>query len=46
MKEPAKEFEKEQQPPFFKTWKGMYTFVLAFLATLILLFHLFTKIYE
>jgi len=33
-------------PPFFKSWKGMYIFVLGFHTLLILAFYLFTKFFE
>ncbi|HLF15807.1 MAG TPA: hypothetical protein VI932_13055 [Bacteroidota bacterium] len=36
----------EEKPPFFGNWKGMYTAVLAYLAALILLLYLFTKIFS
>lgn len=29
--------------PFFKSWRGWYVFVIAFLLLLIVLFYLFTK---
>jgi|GEM_PF-2450249 len=32
----------EGKPPFFKSWKGMYIFVLANLAVTILFFYLLT----
>ncbi|HTY38052.1 MAG TPA: hypothetical protein VMH23_13125 [Bacteroidota bacterium] len=33
----------EERPPLFRTWRRLYTFVLAELALLIILFYLFTK---
>ena len=39
--------EKEvEPPPFFKTWNGLYAFVLGFLVFLIVCFYIFTKMYE
>jgi len=35
-----------QKPPFFKNWKGLYLFVLGFLAFLIILFYLLTDTYK
>lgn len=32
----------EGQPPFFKTWRGMYALVLVNLALLIIIFYLIT----
>ena len=33
-------------PPFFKTWKGLYTWVLWQLVVTIVGFYLFTKLFE
>lgn len=42
-----KNVEKEvEPPPVFKTWNGVYAFVLGFLAVLITCFYIFTKWYE
>ncbi|PKP48211.1 MAG: hypothetical protein CVT95_04655 [Bacteroidetes bacterium HGW-Bacteroidetes-12] len=35
-----------QLPPFFKSWKGFYIFVVGFLVFLILLFQLITTHYK
>jgi len=35
-----------KKPPFFKSWKGLYLFVLGFLGLLILLFYLLTNNYK
>ena len=48
MKEKKKE-EKDDDlgtPPFFKTWRGMYIFVLVNLALTILIFALITFYYQ
>lgn len=37
---------KEDQPPIFKTWTQLYTFVLIVHAIIIALFYFFTKIYQ
>jgi len=37
---------KLQKPPFFKNWKGLYLFVIGFLAILIILFKLLTNSYN
>lgn len=33
-------------PPMFKTWRGLYIFVLVNLVVMITLFYLFTKYFE
>ncbi|UCH65555.1 MAG: hypothetical protein JSW63_00015 [Ignavibacterium sp.] len=33
-------------PPFFKTWKRLYSLVLGQLVLLIILFYIFTKVFE
>lgn len=39
--------EKElDPPPFFKRWRSMYILVLGVWVALILLFYLFTKVYQ
>jgi len=38
--------QEHKKPPFFKSWKGMYIFVLAFLGLLILLFQIITTVYK
>jgi hypothetical protein len=35
-----------QSPPFFKTWKGFYLFVVGFLALLVIIFQLITSYYK
>jgi glucose uptake protein GlcU len=40
------EENNSQKPPFFKNWKGLYLFVLGFLAVLIILFQLLTTTYK
>jgi hypothetical protein len=37
---------EDEKPPFFKSWKKLYIFVLVQLAALILLFYIFTKAFE
>ncbi|MCH7973492.1 MAG: hypothetical protein IH949_06340 [Bacteroidetes bacterium] len=37
---------ENEKPPFFKSWKGWYFLVLGNLAFLIILFYLFTKVFE
>jgi hypothetical protein len=34
------------KPPFFKSWNGMYAFVLGNLVACIILFYLLTKIFN
>jgi len=41
-----KKIENIEKPPGFKSWKGWYLLVLGNLTLLILLFYLFTKIFE
>jgi hypothetical protein len=36
----------EDRPPFFRSWSAVYALVLGLEAFLILLFHLFTRIYK
>jgi hypothetical protein len=36
----------ESNPPFLKSWRRLYTAVIAELAVLIVLFYLFTKAFE
>ena len=38
--------DKTESPPFGKSWKNLYTIVLAELAVLILFFYFFTKVFE
>jgi hypothetical protein len=38
--------EGDEKPPLFKTWKGWYSLVLGFLSFLIILFYIFTRIFE
>jgi len=37
---------EESPPPFLGSWKNIYSLVLLNLAILILLFYLFTKVFE
>ncbi len=37
---------EEEKPPVMKTWGGLYTFVLAYLFVLILIFWTFTQHYK
>ena len=46
MKDNKKNNLKDESPPLFKTWKGWYALVLGNLIFLIVLFYLFTKIFE
>ena len=39
------EDKNTEKPPFFRSWKGLYIFVIAVEAFLILLFYLFTNMY-
>jgi len=34
----------DDRPPFFRSWTGVYAVVLGFLAFLVLLFHLMTRL--
>ena len=34
----------DDRPPFFRSWTGVYAVVLGFLAFLVLVFHLMTKL--
>jgi len=36
----------EEEPPFGGSWRALYTWVLGTLVTLILLFYIFTKVFE
>lgn len=36
----------EEAPPLFKSWRGWYAFVLLNLISLIILFYIFTKVFE
>ena len=38
--------EREDPPPFFRTWPAMYAFVLGIFVALVILLYLFTKAYE
>ena len=45
---PEKDFDKvilDEPPPFLRTWKRVYRFVLIYLAVIIFLAWLFTKYY-
>ena len=33
-------------PPFFKSWNQLYMFVVVWLVLLIILFYIFTKVFE
>ena len=45
--DPGKEKQIVQdQPPFFRSWTGLYALVLGVLALLVLLFYLFTQHYK
>jgi hypothetical protein len=46
MNDDSKNSTKDESPPLFKTWKAWYALVLGNLALLIILFYLFTKIFE
>jgi len=46
MNDDMKNNQKDESPPLFKTWRAWYVLVLANLALLIILFYLFTKIFE
>lgn len=37
---------RDDLPPFFKSWKGLYLFVLGHLVFLMAAFYLFTKFFE
>ena len=36
----------EERPPFFKTWKSVYFFVMSVFGLLVVLFYLFSKAYN
>jgi len=36
----------DEPPPFLGTWRRVYTFVLVYLAALILLFYVFTRMFN
>ena len=36
----------DEQPPIFRTWRNLYTFVLLFLLAQIILYYLFTRAFE
>ena len=36
----------QEKPPFFKNWRGLYTFILLFELALILLFIFITNTYQ
>jgi hypothetical protein len=38
--------DEESPPPFLKTWNNLYTLVLGNLVVLIVLFYIFTKVFE
>ena len=38
--------QENESPPFFKSWNGVYGFLMANLFFLILLFYLFTRLFE
>jgi hypothetical protein len=38
--------EKDEKPPFLKTWRNVYALVIGTLVVLIILFYLFTKYFE
>lgn len=42
----APETEEDGKPPFFRTWKQMYLFVLGNLAVTILIFYLITLYFK
>ena len=37
---------KEEKPPILSSWKRLYTLVLLNLAVLIVLFYIFTKVFD
>lgn len=41
-----KSLPEEEKPPLFKSWRGWYTLVLGNLIFLIILFYIFTKVFE
>ena len=41
-----KQLEKEEKPPVFSSWKKWYAVVSGFLVLLVILFYLFTRIFE
>ena len=46
MTDPVLHQEGADPVPVFKTWKGMYAFVLSFLALLIVAFYLFGRAFS
>lgn len=38
--------EQDERPPFFKTWNRLYAAVIAYLCAIILLFTVFTKVFN
>lgn len=46
MSEPIRPEERDERPPVFATWTGMYAFVLAFLALLVLAMFLFGRAFS
>ena len=38
--------QENESPPFFKSWNGVYVFLMGNLFFLILLFYLFTRLFE
>lgn len=36
----------EEKPPFLKTWERLYAAIVGYLFFLILLFYLFTRVYQ
>ncbi len=41
-----KKTEDQEKPPLFSSWKRLYTLVLLNLVVLIVLFYIFTKVFE
>lgn len=46
MTDPIRLEEQDERPPVFSTWRGVYAFVLGFLALLILAFALFGRAFS
>lgn len=44
--QPHPAHSEDEPPPFLGTWRNVYIAVLAYLASLILLFYLFRKTFE
>jgi hypothetical protein len=38
--------DEEDKPPIFKSWKGLYIFVIAHLLLLVAVFYILTKAFE